>query len=462
VTFSIDASCVLEVTALDTETGRSRSVRVTDTTLLSPAEINAMRQSHQRQRKRHEQQQELEGLRQRLRGLVTEAGAGNGEATWREFRDRKAAHHRPSSPLDSATEQTLFEIFRDESQLQADLELAQRPLPGLAAAAEEYLSRPQGQDLAAELTEGRELESALTARLDPLRSVLATLGRWNALLVRLAIAEPDPLRAFRSAHDSGNFRRALDAAQRLPVPLEDPADIDRHLHCLAEAGDADGYRTALLANAARLGLLPLDPARPEVFLDRLRPTLARVQVRHADGSLATGSGFLVGERLVATSRHWLADRRTVQVTAGSGGQVIAVAETFLPAEAHHDLALLRLAEPVTAAPPRLGYAKTVRVGDRVWAAAPASVGPAPGDDEAYVLSSGIVNQFESFPEENLLLFKVGLSLPPECSGGPVLSDLGEVVGVLTITSAQAGTEPTAVFALTADSLTPLLNQHLDR
>jgi molecular chaperone DnaK len=450
VTFSIDVSCVLEVTALDTATGRSRSVRVTDTTLLSLGEIDAMRQRHQQQREHHEQQQELQDLRQRLPGLVTEARAGNGEAAWREFRDRKAAHRRPSSPLDAGTEQTLFEIFRDEGQLQADLELAQRPLPGLAATAGEYLNRPRGQDLAAELTEGRDLESALTAQLESLRSVLATLERWNALLVRLAMAEPDPLRAFRSAHDSGNFHRALDAVPRLPVPLEDPADIDRHLHCLAEAGDADGYRAVLLANASRLGLLRLDPARPEVFLDRLRPALARVRVRRTDGALVTGSGFLVGDRLVATSRHWLADRRTVQVAIGPDEPVIAVAETLLPADGHHDLALLRLAEPVTAAPPRLGYAKSVRIGDRVWAAA-----PFPAADETYILTPGVIDRFESFPEENLLLFKVGLSLPPECSGAPLLSDLGEVVGVLTITSAQ---EPAAVFALTADSLASLLNQ----
>jgi molecular chaperone DnaK len=78
------------------------------------------------------------------------------------------------------------------------------------------------------------------------------------------------------------------------------------------------------------------------------------------------------------------------------------------------------------------------------------------------LSHGIVDQFESFPEENLLLFKVGLSLPPTWSGGPLLSDLGEVIGVLTITSAQAGTGPSAVFALTADSLTSLLNQQQNR
>jgi molecular chaperone DnaK len=458
VTFSIDVSCVLEVTALDTATGRSRSVRVTDTTLLSPGEIDAMQQRHQQQRERHEQQQQLQSLRRRLPGLIAEARAGDGEAAWREFRDRKAAHRRPSSPLDAATEQTLFEIFRDEGQLQADLELAQRPLSGLASRAEEYLNRPQGQDLAAELTEGREIESALTAQLDPLRSVLATLARWNTLLVRLAMAEPDPLRAFRSAHDSGNFHRALDAAHKLPAPLEDPADIDRHLHCLAELGDADGYRTVLLANASRLGLLPLDPARPEALLGRLRPALARVQVHRADGSLVTGSGFLVGDRLVATNRHWLAGRRTVQVTTGPDGQVIAVAETVLPTEGHHDLALLRLAEPVAATPPRLGYAKSVRIGDRVWAAS-AAAGPVPGDDEAYSLSSGIIDQFESFPEENLLLFKVSLPLSPECSGGPLLSDLGEVVGVLTSTSAQVGTGPTAVFALTADSLTPLLNQH---
>src|SRR5262249_44949799 len=63
VTFAIDASCVLQVTARDKQTGVSNSIRLTDTTLLSPAERDAMA-------RRFEQQQEQESQRQQLRELL--------------------------------------------------------------------------------------------------------------------------------------------------------------------------------------------------------------------------------------------------------------------------------------------------------------------------------------------------------------------------------------------------------
>ncbi|MFF1921286.1 Hsp70 family protein [Streptomyces sp. NPDC058221] len=445
VQFSIDASCVLEVTARDQGTGQSKSIRVTDSTLLSPNEVDDM--TH-----RHELQAELADLRKRLRSMADEAEAGDGEVAWRELRQRLSAYRPSQAPTDPETQRMLGEIFNEANDREVELLLTEEPLRDLAAKAREYLNRTMGpagaepgstpdQDLA----EARHLAAELGGLLDRLRPQLARLTAWNALLVRLATAEPDPLRRFRTAHDSGEYARALAALSGLSAPLESPEDLRRQLRSLAEVGDADGYRDALAAHAGRLGAVLLDPERPDLFLERFRSALVTVTGQ------AAGSGFLISDRLVVTNRHLLPDDGRAEAgvevrVEGMGTR--AVERVFLPDSRRSDVAVLRLADPVapeTAVPLRLGHAKLLGIGDRVWAA-----GPPPRD-----LLHGVVDRFESFPEQDLRLFRTGLRLPPRCSGGPLLNDLGEAVGILTI--GEGGATGDGLFALTADALAPLLD-----
>ena len=67
VSFSIDPSCVLEVTARDQKTGVSKVIKLTDSTLLSPAERDAMT-------RRFEQLQVEEDHRHQLAQLVEDLG----------------------------------------------------------------------------------------------------------------------------------------------------------------------------------------------------------------------------------------------------------------------------------------------------------------------------------------------------------------------------------------------------
>jgi len=93
----------------------------------------------------------------------------------------------------------------------------------------------------------------------------------------------------------------------------------------------------------------------------------------------------------------------------------------------------------------------VRIGDPVWAVAPARGGPAD-------LVSGLVEGFEVFAEQDLRLFRTGLRLGPGSSGAPLLNGLGEVVGVLTIGARAADAVVDGAFALTVDALSLLLDQ----
>jgi molecular chaperone DnaK len=186
-----------------------------------------------------------------------------------------------------------------------------------------------------------------------------------------------------------------------------------------------------------------------------------VRVTLTPAGRAEGSGFLISDRLVVTSRHLLADpagsRRPAveagQVSVGLAAGPAAVERVYLPDAPHADVAVLRLAAAAEAAPLRLGYPDLVRVGDPVRAAAPAPAGGGPAG-----LLSGLVDRFETFPEQGLRLFRTGLQLEPRCSGGPLLNDVGEVIGVLTIGQRAAGAASEGAFALTVDALNPLLAQ----
>jgi S1-C subfamily serine protease len=198
----------------------------------------------------------------------------------------------------------------------------------------------------------------------------------------------------------------------------------------------------------------LDGDGTDAFLARAGRAFVRVTVTRAGGAgTVTGSGLLLGDRLVVTNRHWLDDpagehglAEPARVRVGTEAGPSTVRRIGLPDSPHLDVAVLHLDEPVAPSPLRLGHGELVRIGDRVWTPGPAGDGPP-------ALLDGVVDGFESFPEQGLRLFRTGLRIGPAGSGGPLLNALGEVVGVLTV-GRESGA---ATFALTVDRLRPLLD-----
>jgi molecular chaperone DnaK len=132
--------------------------------------------------------------------------------------------------------------------------------------------------------------------------------------------------------------------------------------------------------------------------------------------------------------------RTGGLDAGTSG-TRTVERIYLTESPDNDMAVLRLTQPVDATPLLLGYPKLVRIGDEIWA-------PRPSDDSTWTHMTGLVDRFDS--ANGLRLFVSRLQIPPSCTGAPVLSELGEVVGIIT------GDSETCV--LSADALDPLLTE----
>lgn len=139
--------------------------------------------------------------------------------------------------------------------------------------------------------------------------------------------------------------------------------------------------------------------------------------------IASGSGFLLfSDDLVMTNFHVVAGASFVEAIAQDGTDFWA--ETVVYADENADLALLQLEEPTGLPVLRLGDAASVTVGDRVYAMGnPLDVG--------FTVSDGMLSAIRQDADYTDFQFTAPIS--PGSSGGPLLNDRGQVIGVVYAT-----------------------------
>ncbi|WFE97525.1 Hsp70 family protein [Micromonospora sp. WMMD987] len=443
VTFAINTSCLLTVTALDVRTGVSRSLEITDPTLLTPDQVAELKRDYL-------QKKEWEKLGHELTALMDESDRVTAAHLQDEFRGRlerfaPGAGVRP----DERTERVLGEMFAGARLIEAEVLAWLPPLRDLTLKTRQHLARHRTEGATAGLQTGLLLKQQLTEMLEPLRPGLAKLAHWNAVLHGLELAEPDPVLRFRRHVDSAEYVAALKIAGGTECSLVEADDIRRHLHCLAHTDDLDGYRATLTSHANLLVVTSVSKLRPESFAGVIDAATATVRVPSGGPHPGEGDGFLVSDRHLIIDRHLLGD-----TTDGAGVIVeldsgrVAVEKLFVPEDSAVDLAVLRLAAPVSAVPLRLGYPRLVSIGDELWAGGTSTAQP-----PRRCVHSAVVDDLRSLGG-HLPMIKLGESATRLTGTGPVVTDLGEVVGVVTARHRQVAAAGTFAFSVAA--ILPLL------
>lgn len=195
---------------------------------------------------------------------------------------------------------------------------------------------------------------------------------------------------------------------------------------------------------ARLGVVVLvglvatgcvaPPDRPEVRTDILdaaveidpRDYTVRIRSTTCEG-LGVGSGFLIDDTTIVTNRHVVEGAQVLEVETSDGRSLeVAVANQGLLA----DLAVVRLSESMT----------DVMEEDAVHAVL-APVNPEPGEDIRAIgypgggeitVTEGVVEDYKADPLLGNLskVIRSDVEIHPGNSGGPVVNDRNEVVGVV--------------------------------
>ena len=170
-----------------------------------------------------------------------------------------------------------------------------------------------------------------------------------------------------------------------------------------------------------------EPALEEPFLTV--PEIAKIasdstvslRIKRADNTVVSGSGFFIGDGQIATNYHVI--EGMVSGTAESVSEQTAYPiESVLYTDPVHDLAIIKVTNLNAPALP-FGDSDTVRIGEPVYVAGnPWGL--------AGTFSTGVISAVR--PGNSLVadeVIQITAPISPGSSGGPVLNDRGEVIGI---------------------------------
>ncbi len=165
----------------------------------------------------------------------------------------------------------------------------------------------------------------------------------------------------------------------------------------------------------------------------------------------TGSGVLVSETEVLTAAHVVQAANSVMVEFPSGQEIRA---SVIASRPTHDVAMLRLAEPVSIAPAKVGDSDKMSVGDQVFV-----VGAPLG--EGHTLTAGHVSARRTqrglfYGVSTVEYLQTDAAINPGNSGGPMFNMSGEVVGVVSHILTLSGGSMGLGFAVSSNTAQQVL------
>jgi molecular chaperone DnaK len=441
VTFGIDASCLLAITARDLGTHKERKIRIADSHLLTPAQLKDLEQHLQTARGRQEVIEKLEKIASLLTAFRADpTGVGLPELQ-RQFQQALAGyetHARRFAPGPS-DEQVMLEIYRERNELESRVRLALDRWQTLRQSAEAWLAavgklsletggaHPQN----AQVLEGEDLARRAKDAGRALADVAAIYRQWLNVLGGLPVSpDGEPEELARHFLRAGRWDEALVHFLRLEPPSSGP-QIELGLEILARLRRRGEYAAVLRKHAELLGVQSPDFVRPNETVRLYVSSVAWIRVPSG-----AGSGFAIGPSQVATNRHVIIDPATgkpllpSQVTIVSLHGETRVRSIHLSKTSGDDVAILDLESQDGLVPLRLGFAELVEVGERI-----VTIGfPAPGAggfQENLFCNTGLVNRIRPSEQCSERVLEVSIELQGGISGAPILNELGEVVGMVT-------------------------------
>jgi serine protease Do len=180
--------------------------------------------------------------------------------------------------------------------------------------------------------------------------------------------------------------------------------------------------------------------KPEEVYSAVSPSVVAIEIENVAGKHFVGNAFLVkGAGLAVTAWHVVHDARRIRARFNDNQSVLVTG--VVDKNERLDLALLQLGAGTR---PRIKLAEAApRVGSRVYL-----VGSPRGLD--FSISEGLVSQIRIL--DGVRYYQLSCPISPGDSGGPVLNDRGEAIGVVSWRKADAENVGFAIPSLEITSL----------
>jgi hypothetical protein len=181
-----------------------------------------------------------------------------------------------------------------------------------------------------------------------------------------------------------------------------------------------GFKALWLAGLGVAGAMPGQAAlSPEQIYEKTSPSVLTLEVENSDHERFVGAAFLVlRPGLAVTAWHVVHDAQTIEAWFSDHRRVKIVG--LVAKDEKLDLALIEI--EANDHPQTVLSTNTPRIGAKVFV-----IGAPKGMD--FSLADGLISQVREL--EGLRQYQLSCPISPGNSGGPVLNDHGEVVGIVS-------------------------------
>lgn len=452
VTFDIGSDCILTVTAVDQATGNARSVRVEGTVVLTPEEKQTLRDYFAGRQRVHALEKALVRVRRDIE-------------SWNRSCDEAIARAEQAI-------KDFFELFHE--RVEANPQLYRADLGQVEKIQDMFLRKarfahgvPHYRDQVASIRSSLwrierphldftavDITAKLRRRIGDLmhyrwslentaksveHDVTSLVSDWTQVLRAMTpnMAHMDAVEVARYHLNDGRVDTARERLESLTSTEGLTEEAFRLLlRCYVLLGLKEAHRDA----HRRFGCL-FDGVYPDfshlnAYLKTIADSVFMIHGAFDRHNARSGSGFSIAPHLIVTNRHVVESLHRQQITVVGKDATYRVEQLEL--DPINDLAVLHVNQ--TLRPLELGAFDFVEPGEQVLA-----IGfPTPDSDvhsENLYISKGIVNSIRTIETCSERVIFIDNKIGSGMSGGPLINDLGEVVGVVTLSRYGARPSP---------------------
>jgi molecular chaperone DnaK len=443
VTFDINADCILMVTARDLGTGNVQAIRIEDTITLSPAEMQHLKGSFTQNEKQLSLESDIGLIQKEIEGLAVAFDNSYLEIgnTVVKFRELFANRVESTPSLYTASEAQFREIqlmFLQKEQLVLSMPAYKDKFATLLRSYREFDRTGldmSAADICARLSERKESYLVIRRLLSESiksfdRDISGTLAAWMDTLKSMApdVSRMNPIDTAKHFISLGQFGKALEMLEKPEICNELMGrEVFQLLEkCYVERSLGDKYKALHNQYGKAIDYRYPDINKLNAYLKIIDESIVMIRV-NSQQNVVSGSGFCFAPDSIATNKHVVQGTNAENITViGKHG---AYSVERITSDPLNDIAVLSVKCGLPSL--RLGEFNFVEPGEEVIA-----IGfPYPSSDdfsENLFISKGIVNAIKKSNWLRGRVLYIDSRIGSGMSGGPLINDLGEVVGVLTL------------------------------
>ena len=442
VKFEIGVDCILTVTAKDRETKRQHSIKIENVASLSTSEKEELKKHFAEtedfdvvKEKAEKVRGDMDTLNEVFRKTVQKINQSMKDfiVLFQEKVEKNARFYKTTSKQAYIIQNMFFQ----KDQISYMLQKLNDEAHNINVNIEQLLKKHfdfTDKNIMGKMQERYEM---LLRQKTSFQHIIASaesdiqnlLAEWMTVLKEMEpdISKMNTVNLANYYFAESKYDKAIDA---LEASIKSPEGLSREafdllLKCYIRLCLYEEYRDLHKKYDSCFRMVYPDFNRLDLYLNNVCNSVFMIYVNGKDG-ISTGSGFSILPNLIVTNRHVVEGAKAKDIKIIKKSAVIQPIK--LDIDPVYDLAVLYVDDILE--PFRLGEFESVSPGEQVI-----TIGfPAPKSNsfsENIYISKGMVNSIRNYGELSDRVIYIDSKINSGMSGGPLINDLGEVIGIAT-------------------------------